>query len=105
MEALQKNNVNKLLRIKLADRMKMPALGDDMSAGERLFEADCPAQGTALTVPIPLCRVRLDLEETRRHVLSLPGVVDASYRGEVSALRLHIVDYDVRMERSDGELG
>lgn len=57
---LPKSNTNKLLRVKLSERLGLPVLNDSMPNVERTFEADCPPQGTALSVSIPSWPVRVD---------------------------------------------
>ncbi|TPX75427.1 hypothetical protein CcCBS67573_g03290 [Chytriomyces confervae] len=52
MNDVPKNQTNKPLRVKLAERMNFGELDDTKSALERSFEAVCPPKGTALTVPI-----------------------------------------------------
>ncbi|CAM1511095.1 Fc.00g086080.m01.CDS01 [Cosmosporella sp. VM-42] len=51
MDDLPKKN-NKLLRIKLRQRLRIPDLTDDTPYLERHWEAKCPAPDTALSVPI-----------------------------------------------------
>lgn len=62
MEDLPKKN-NKVLRIKLADRLSLPQLTDETSYIARHWEADCPAPDTDLSVPIfcTPCNVSLSL--------------------------------------------
>lgn len=60
MNALPKNTANKVLRIKLSDRLKLPNVDEEIPTVMRLWEADCPPVGTALTVPIPMKRVSID---------------------------------------------
>lgn len=57
MDDLPKSHTNKLLRVKLANRLGLPEFSDDMSPLQRTFEATCPPKGTALDVPIPAKRV------------------------------------------------
>jgi hypothetical protein len=57
---LPKSSTNKLLRVKLSERLGLPVLNDSMPNLERTFEADCPPQGTALSVSIPSWPVRVD---------------------------------------------
>ncbi|EME83076.1 uncharacterized protein MYCFIDRAFT_36349 [Pseudocercospora fijiensis CIRAD86] len=45
-------NNNKVLRIKLADRLRLPEVSDSTPTAERHFEAACPPPNTALSVPI-----------------------------------------------------
>ncbi|KAK3709125.1 hypothetical protein LTR37_011104 [Vermiconidia calcicola] len=55
MDANLPNNNNKVLRIKLADRLGLPELSDDTSEDQRHYEAVCPPPNTALTETIA-CR-------------------------------------------------
>lgn len=57
---LPKSNTNKLIRIKLAERLGLPVLNDNMHPVERMFEAVCPAHGTELNMPIPSWPVAVD---------------------------------------------
>ncbi|KAF7188075.1 Oxalate--CoA ligase [Pseudocercospora fuligena] len=52
MEGGVPTNNNKVLRIKLADRLKLPEVSDSTPPAERHFEAACPPPNTALSVPI-----------------------------------------------------
>ncbi|KAL7565853.1 hypothetical protein ACA910_007411 [Epithemia clementina (nom. ined.)] len=60
MDAVPKSHTNKLLRVKLGERLKLPQLHDNMYPVERTFEAKCPAVGTPLSVAIPCQRVKVD---------------------------------------------
>jgi acyl-CoA synthetase (AMP-forming)/AMP-acid ligase II/acetyltransferase-like isoleucine patch superfamily enzyme len=53
MDGLPKSHTNKLLRVKLGERLGLPELNDAMHPIERTFEAKCPPQGTSLGDPIP----------------------------------------------------
>lgn len=53
MDALPKNNTNKLLRVKLRERLGLPELNDGLYPIERTFEATCPPQGTPVKMAIP----------------------------------------------------
>jgi len=57
MSALPKSHTNKLLRVKLGQRMAIPELNDNMLPIERTFTAKCPPQGTAVKVKIPCERI------------------------------------------------
>ena len=57
MDALPKSHTNKLLRVKLGQRLGLPELHDGMYPIERTFEAKCPPQGTAIQTPIPSNRI------------------------------------------------
>jgi acyl-CoA synthetase (AMP-forming)/AMP-acid ligase II len=60
MNNLPKSHTNKLLRVKLGQRLQLPELSDSMHTIERTFEATCPPQGTGLDVPIPANKVVVD---------------------------------------------
>ncbi|KAG7368376.1 AMP-binding enzyme [Nitzschia inconspicua] len=62
MNALPKSHTNKLLRVKLGQRLNLPELNDNMFPVERTFEATCPPQGTLVGVSIPSVAVTVDLE-------------------------------------------
>jgi acyl-CoA synthetase (AMP-forming)/AMP-acid ligase II/acetyltransferase-like isoleucine patch superfamily enzyme len=66
MNDLPKNSINKVLRIKLSERLSMPMLSDDMSANARLFEAVCPPKTVPLSSPIQMNPVKLLHEECLR---------------------------------------
>lgn len=72
MDALPKNN-NKILRIKLADRLSMDTITDDVSKGNLHFEAERPPPNTALTVKIQMWSCQIDPEITRGVVQQLIG--------------------------------
>mmetsp|Transcript_26901 Transcript_26901/g.73953 ORF Transcript_26901/g.73953 Transcript_26901/m.73953 type:complete len:1741 (+) Transcript_26901:300-5522(+) len=76
MDALPKSHTNKLLRVKLGQRLNLPELNDSMAPVERTFEATCPPQGTLVGVSIPSENVTVDLEyiqEILRRELKVPG--------------------------------
>lgn len=62
MDDLPKKN-NKVLRIKLADRLSLPQLTDDTAYLARHWEAACPKPDTDLSVPISCkpCKINLSL--------------------------------------------
>ncbi|KAJ3064506.1 hypothetical protein HDU98_012091 [Podochytrium sp. JEL0797] len=57
MNDIPKNQTGKPLRIKLAERMSLPEQRDTIPLRDRLFEAQAPVNGTALTIPIQVSRV------------------------------------------------
>jgi carbonic anhydrase/acetyltransferase-like protein (isoleucine patch superfamily)/acyl carrier protein len=65
VDGLPKSHTNKLLRVKLGERLGLPEFNDDMLPIERTFEAKCPAQGTALGVPIPSLKVTASAESVQ----------------------------------------
>lgn len=60
MDDLPKKN-NKVLRIKLADRMSVPTLTDETAYIARHWEADCPPVDADLSVNIPCRPVSVDM--------------------------------------------
>ena len=62
MEDLPKKN-NKLLRIKLGQRLRLPAINDDMVYLKRHLDASCPPLDTDISVPIEswLCTIDHEL--------------------------------------------
>jgi len=52
MNELPKSNTNKLLRVKLGERLNLPVMTDSIHPVERTFEAECPPQGSAMNLPI-----------------------------------------------------
>jgi acyl carrier protein len=53
MDGLPKSHTNKLLRVKLGERLGLPEFSDSMHPIDRTFEAKCPPQGTPLGDSIP----------------------------------------------------
>ena len=68
MDALPKSHTNKLLRVKLGQRLGLPELHDGMYPIERTFEAKCPPQGTAIQTPIPCSRITPNPEEVQKEL-------------------------------------
>ena len=60
MDALPKSHTNKLLRVKLGNRLGIPELSDSLPLIERTFEAHCPPQGTSVDVAITCHRISVD---------------------------------------------
>ncbi|KAF2726197.1 acetyl-CoA synthetase-like protein [Polychaeton citri CBS 116435] len=78
-------NNNKVLRIKLADRLGLPEISDSTPQAERYYEAVCPPANTALSVPIECGSVSAQyhcLEEAC--FKSLPRDVDIYVRADPS---------------------
>lgn len=67
MDALPKSNTNKLLRVKLGQRLGLPEMHDNMNVVERTFQATCPAVGTPVSVAISCERVQVNAD----HVASI----------------------------------
>lgn len=73
MDAVPKSN-NKVLRIRLGERLDLEPLADNMKLSERHFEATCPPVNTGLGIKIPksLCAIDLHLvSEVIRESLSV----------------------------------
>ncbi|KAJ3132012.1 hypothetical protein HK100_005757 [Physocladia obscura] len=52
MDELPKNQANKLLRIKLSERLAIGEISDTTPILNRIFEAECPRNNTSLETPI-----------------------------------------------------
>jgi acyl carrier protein len=89
MNALPKNNTNKILRIRLAERFDLSAINDDSPPISRLFEGDCPAIGELLTTPIPVSPIALNMRELTHFV---------SGQRDVTACRCVQVDLSGRID-------
>ncbi|KAH6691405.1 peroxisomal-coenzyme A synthetase [Plectosphaerella plurivora] len=80
MDDLPKNN-NKVLRIKLAERLDMSEVTNDTSYLDRHWEAVCPPPDTPLSVKIPASRCRLDHDDITRCLRSvIPSGFDVHLR-------------------------
>jgi len=66
MDAVPKSHTNKLLRVRLGKRLKLPELNDSMYSIERTFEAQCPPIGTPVSVAIPCQRVKVEAQGVER---------------------------------------
>ena len=75
---LPKNAAGKALRIKYADRIGLKNVDEESPGNNRLFDAECPPVGTALTVPITLRPVRIDFEQTKQFLKTQPIVREAA---------------------------
>jgi acyl-CoA synthetase (AMP-forming)/AMP-acid ligase II len=60
MDGLPRSHTNKLLRVKLGERLRIPTLNDGMRPSERTFVARCPPKGTDLEEPIPCTTIQVD---------------------------------------------
>jgi acyl-CoA synthetase (AMP-forming)/AMP-acid ligase II/carbonic anhydrase/acetyltransferase-like protein (isoleucine patch superfamily) len=70
MDALPKSHTNKLLRVKLGQRLGLPELHDGMYPIERTFQAKCPVQGLAIQSAIPSERVPVCSDEVEKALAS-----------------------------------
>ncbi|KAI0482944.1 hypothetical protein GGR56DRAFT_663621 [Xylariaceae sp. FL0804] len=77
MESGLPTNNNKLLRIRLADRLGIPEISDESPTAERHYEAVCPLPNTALSEPIQCRPVHIDYAQlTEACEKALPEDVD-----------------------------
>ena len=80
MNALPRNAANKLLRVKLGQRLNLEPVHDhNFSPLARVFDGECPKQGTALTVPIPITCIQLSssvdvVTDTETFIQNIEGV-------------------------------
>jgi hypothetical protein len=65
MDDVAKSHTNKLLRVKLGQRLSLPELNDSMHWIERTFQAKCPTKGTPVSVAIPCERVSIEPAEVQ----------------------------------------
>ncbi|KAF4553860.1 AMP-binding enzyme-like protein 22 [Elsinoe fawcettii] len=72
MDELPKNN-NKVLRIKLGQRMDMEDLSDDVPLAERHYQAVCPPPNTPLSVKISHIPHVSDLDAAARELFTVAG--------------------------------
>jgi acyl carrier protein/acetyltransferase-like isoleucine patch superfamily enzyme len=70
MDGLPKNNTNKILRIKLSERMNLPEINDEMTPLSRIYQGHCPIIGTPLKVPIAVEQIRVSLPEIEHYILT-----------------------------------
>jgi acyl-CoA synthetase (AMP-forming)/AMP-acid ligase II/acetyltransferase-like isoleucine patch superfamily enzyme len=63
MDSLPKSHTNKLVRVKLSQRLGMPEMNDTMYPVERTFVAKCPPQGTSIETAISCERVTVNPQE------------------------------------------
>jgi acyl-CoA synthetase (AMP-forming)/AMP-acid ligase II/acetyltransferase-like isoleucine patch superfamily enzyme/acyl carrier protein len=75
-DALPKSFTNKLLRVKLGQRLTLPELNDSMYWIERTFRAKCPPQGTDVSVAIPCERVAVSAASVKQQLVSALGLND-----------------------------
>ncbi|KAJ0115047.1 peroxisomal-coenzyme a synthetase [Diaporthe amygdali] len=70
MDDLPKRN-NKVMRIKLAERLSLPGLTDDWPYIHRHWEAVCPPPDTELSTPIECAQCPVDLEHLFKEISSI----------------------------------
>jgi len=73
MDDLPRNN-NKLLRIKLAERMDMSDLSDSVLLADRHYEAKCPPANSPLTVKISTRAIQADLDAVAQEIFKSSGL-------------------------------
>ncbi|OZJ05493.1 hypothetical protein BZG36_01888 [Bifiguratus adelaidae] len=81
LDNIPKNAVNKPLRIKLAERMKIPQVlisEGNINAGQRLYEGVCPPQGASLDTPIPVQPVEWSMDDLVSTLRTLSTVQDCA---------------------------
>lgn len=84
MDGLPKNN-NKVLRIRLAERLGLSAISDDVPLAERHYVARCPPSETPLSESISSWRLLIDYAPIRDAVATTSaGQVDAFVRKDAS---------------------
>ncbi|KAL2818783.1 hypothetical protein BDW59DRAFT_181831 [Aspergillus cavernicola] len=71
---------NKLQRIRLSQRLGLETLTDAVPVAERHFEADCPPQGTLLSVAIHQTKCRVDGGQVQPHIAQASGGADVVMR-------------------------
>ncbi|GKZ00275.1 hypothetical protein MPSEU_000980400 [Mayamaea pseudoterrestris] len=79
MDDLPKSFTNKVLRLNLAQRLALPHFSDSMSSAEKIFEANCPRQGTPLDEHIK-CKKLLAQASTVEAVLRRELLRDAAQK-------------------------
>jgi acyl-CoA synthetase (AMP-forming)/AMP-acid ligase II/acetyltransferase-like isoleucine patch superfamily enzyme len=99
MDALPKSHTNKLLRVKLGQRMAIPEINDNMLPIERTFNAKCPPQGTAVKVAIPCERVSVhpaNVQAKLRSAMETEELVVARHPNKIGALVVYVYNLDRR---------
>jgi acyl-CoA synthetase (AMP-forming)/AMP-acid ligase II/acyl carrier protein len=93
MDGLPKNNTNKILRIKLSERMNLPEINDDLTPLSRIYQGHCPIIGTPLKVPIAVEQIKISLPEIEDYILThtvgIKGeckVIKMDFTGRLDAL-------------------
>ncbi|KAF9068413.1 AMP-dependent synthetase and ligase [Rhodocollybia butyracea] len=86
MQDLPKNNAGKPLRIKLAQRLNLGCMSDEVPVVARHFEATVPPPSASLSDPIHCTSVHVDLGEIRQLLLDIDGVYDVAVRSRHDGL-------------------
>jgi acyl-CoA synthetase (AMP-forming)/AMP-acid ligase II/carbonic anhydrase/acetyltransferase-like protein (isoleucine patch superfamily)/acyl carrier protein len=69
MDALPKNNANKIQRIKFVERSNLSEIDEESSPSSRLYDGTAPAS-SSLTSPIPIKRVEIDVLSIETSILT-----------------------------------
>ena len=77
MDALPKNAAGKVLRVHFSSRASLPSIDEDSSVMLRLFEGQCPLQGAALSSPVAVSPVELNMTVVEAFLSQQPGVTRA----------------------------
>ena len=78
-------NNNKVLRIRLAERLGLPQISDSSSQAERYYEALCPPVNTSLGTTIPCSLLQTSHDELRAACkLAIPTAYDVHVRRDAS---------------------
>ncbi|KAJ3968881.1 acetyl-CoA synthetase-like protein [Lentinula raphanica] len=80
MQDLPKNSAGKPLRIKLAQRLNLGTMSDNIPTLARHFKAKVPPPTASLSDPIDCARVQLDLSEIRQPIVNILGVKNVAVR-------------------------
>lgn len=101
MDALPKSHTNKLLRVKLGQRLAIPEMNDNMYPIERTFSAKCPPQGTPVNVAIPCERVSVhpaNIQAILRTAMNISSsnqnLVVAPHPRRIGALVVYVFNVD-----------
>ena len=100
MTALPKSHTNKVLRVKLAQRLRLPELNDSMYPVERTFQAECPPQGTPVSVAIPCQRINVQCLQVqavlRKYLIDAPfkDLVVVPHPNKIGAVVCHVYNID-----------
>jgi acyl carrier protein len=78
MDGVPKGN-NKVLRVKLGERLSFDPLSDDMTLGNKHFEAQCPPVNSPLTLKIEKQLCNIDLNKVLKFVHSELGAMLDGY--------------------------
>jgi acyl carrier protein len=80
MDDLPKNSAGKPLRIKLAQRLGLGCLSDDVPALQRHFEAEVPDKNSPLSQPIACSPVSVNIQAIEGSILAIMSVNEVAVR-------------------------